>query len=436
MAAGCVGELEQAGAVLSSQGELKKARRAFKQALKICRKLLESEPTHAGRQLDVAVGLERLGTVMSAQGESQEARESFQQALEIRQRLTERGADASGWWRREVTGSLNDLGIRPETERPLEALDLELHTARELLKRVPNNARLQREVSVRLVRLAARHLKLGIHWMAQQFLEESLAIMVRLTEQEPDNAQWLEDLGEQATMLGDVRGARSMLEGASSAYVLGLQARQKLAAREKDDARLQEAVCDTLKRLGLVLRAQQKIEEARRVFEQALEVRQQLVTLTPDNLGRQEDVAASFHLLGRVLSAQGHLEEASQALEQGLKIYQGLADKEPERDKRQSDLSVMHHALGAVLSAKKNWGEARQVCEQGLTLALQLAAREPGEMDWAVHVFISLKLLREHAGRTRGAGGRLVIPLSGCLALRKRWRRVGPTATCGRSTCW
>ncbi|WP_224240306.1 tetratricopeptide repeat protein [Hyalangium gracile] len=385
--------LSKLGAVLSSLGVLVKARRVFQQALKIRQRLLDGEPTHAGRQLDVAVALERSGTVMSAQGNPQEAREAFQRALEIRQGLVAQEMRAVRWWHREVTVTLRDLGIRVETVRPFEALDLELETARRLLEREPSNAWLQHAVSVRLQRLAEWHIPQRLLSLARPCLEESLEIVVRLTEREPDNVRWLDDVGERATMLGNVLCAQAELDGARSAYVLGLQACQKLVALEKDDVQRQEAVCTLLDRLGLVLRVRGEVEEACRVFEQELEIRRQLAKREADNLARQAAVALCLYKLGKTLSARGQLEEASLTLEQGLMAYQALAEKLPDSAESERELSAMHYALGAVLRARRELEGARQAFEQGVALAQRLVVRGPGDADVAAIMFVGVRLL-------------------------------------------
>ena len=115
--------LDELGDLYIDGGDLPKALAAYRKALEISERLVESDPSNLVRQRDLSVSQEKIGDVLSAQGDLGGALAAYRQSLEVRRRLAESDSSNLGW-QRDLSYSFTKMaqvsemqGNRPEALR-------------------------------------------------------------------------------------------------------------------------------------------------------------------------------------------------------------------------------------------------------------------------------------------------------------------------------
>ncbi len=196
------------GGVLESQGNLTGALESFGEYLKISRRLAELDPGNAGWQRELAVAHSRVGGVLESQGNLTGALESFGEYLKIFRRLAELDPGNAGWQRElavahnRVGGVMKSQGILTGA---LESFGEALKISRRLAEIDPGHAGWQRELAVGLSWLAHVLEKQGRPADALPFREESVRQMKRTVEMAPAVARWGHELEQLEARLAACR---------------------------------------------------------------------------------------------------------------------------------------------------------------------------------------------------------------------------------------
>ena len=196
------------GGVLESQGNLTGALESFGEFLKISRRLAELDPGNAGWQGDLAVAHSKVGGVLESQGNLTGALESFGEYLKISRRLAELDPGNAGWQRElavahnRVGGVMKSQGILTGA---LESFGEALKISRRLAEIDPGHAGWQRELAVGLSWLAHVLEKQGRPADALPFREESVRQMKRTVEMAPAVARWGHELEQLEARLAACR---------------------------------------------------------------------------------------------------------------------------------------------------------------------------------------------------------------------------------------
>ena len=82
--------LDEKGNILTLQGNLPEARKAYEEGLGIARDLAARDPSNAEAKRDLSISLEKLGDVNTAEGNLPEARKAYEEGLSIRRELSAR----------------------------------------------------------------------------------------------------------------------------------------------------------------------------------------------------------------------------------------------------------------------------------------------------------------------------------------------------------
>ncbi|WP_437485087.1 tetratricopeptide repeat protein [Sorangium sp. So ce1014] len=198
-----------------------------------------------------------------------------------------------------------------------------------------------------LRRLAQLRVAAGDLTGARTRLEEASSLLMRMhgTEEHPRVAASLRDLARVLFAQGEVPRARELLE-------------QALRVETKAYGDEHPRVAASLRDLARVLLAQSDPRGARELLERALHIQ-----LRVYGTGEHRGVADSLHQLARVLFAQGELAGARQLLEQELQIRMKVdGANAPE------DISASLETLSMVLLSQGNLGGAREAIERALPM--------------------------------------------------------------------
>ncbi|WP_437339154.1 tetratricopeptide repeat protein [Sorangium sp. So ce394] len=191
---------------------------------------------------------------------------------------------------------------------------------------------------------------------ARKALERSLAIQAKVhgTEEHPSVAASLHELGGVLRAQGDLAGARKALERS-----LAIQA-------EVHGTEEHPSVTASLHALGGVLMAQGDLAGARKALERSLAIKAEV-----HGTEEHPEVAASLHALGGVLMAQGDLAGARKALERSLAIQAEVHGTEEH-----PEVAASLHELGSVLMAQGDLAGARKALERSLAIDAKVHGTE------------------------------------------------------------
>jgi tetratricopeptide (TPR) repeat protein len=328
------------GNLLSTQGNLNGALRAYQDGLDRIKKLVEQEPRNTYWQMYSTWLHDRRGNVLVYQGQLAEAWQAYQRSLAIREELV---AQAPIRWQPALAVSYDKVG------------DVLVHQG-----------------------------QLTEAWQAYQ---RSLAIREELVAQEPNNAGRRPDEAMSHDKIGDVLVRQGQVAEAWQAYQRGLAIRKELVALDPSNDGWQEGVAVSYENLGNVLVHQGQVIEALQAYQRGLAIREELVARNPSDAGWKQALAVSHDKIGDVLVRQGQLTEALQAYQRGLAIREELVARNPSDADWQIDLIVSFQEIRANLDVASEPGRQEAKEKLGHALLILRNLQEQGRLvpryqDW------------------------------------------------------
>ncbi len=203
-----------------------------------------------------------------------------------------------------------------------------------LLKAAPDQAALQRDLSVTCDRIGDAQLAKGDFAAALQSFRNGLEIAQVLAERDPGNLDWRRDLSVSHDRVGDALDRKGDWEGALASFRRGLAIAEDLAKRR------------------------------------------------PANLGWQWDLSVSHDRIGDVLAAMGRMDEALASYRRGLAIAETLAARDAAHTSWQRDLAVSYHKIGSLEIGRGNPEEAREMLHKGRAIIARLDRIAAHQAQW------------------------------------------------------
>ena len=183
----------------------------------------------------------------------------------------------------------------------------------------------------------------------------SLQIMTQLTEKNPQNTNWQDELGRAHSRIGQVL---LQIEGDRAAALSEYRADLDIVTRlaEKDPATWNGSA--TLRSATRGRRRTPRSEHraaALAEYRASLDIFPRLAEKDTGNAQGQRDLAVSHERIGTVLYDQGDRAAALTEYRAYLGISQRLAEKDPGNVEWQRDLSIAHTKVGDVLRDQATW---------------------------------------------------------------------------------
>ncbi len=224
-------------------------------------------------------------------------------------------------------------------------------------------------------------------------------IMRRLTQLDPDNTDWQQDLSVSHNSVGRVLQAQGKLAEALQEYQAGKDIKLRLTLLDPDNTDSQRELSVSHNNVGRVLQAQGKLAEALREFQADINIMRRLTRLDPDNTDWQRDLSVSHNCVGSVLRAQGKQAEALQEFQAGKDIMRRLTRLDPDNTGWQRDLSISHRWIATLFEQQGQLAEALTEREAGLAIAERLARLDETNVEWQQDLAASRKALEALKGR-------------------------------------
>jgi tetratricopeptide (TPR) repeat protein len=258
-----------------------------------------------------------------------------------------------------------------------------------LTQRDPNNADWQRDLSVSYNDMGRVKQAQGDLAGAAQAYQRSNAIMLALTQRDPDNADWQRDLSASYSIVGGVKQAQGDLAGAAQAYQQFNDIMLALSQRDPDNADWQRDLSVSYSSVGRVKQAQGDLAGAAQAYQQDLDIMLALTQRDLDNAGWQRELSVSYNCIGSVKQAQGDLAGAAQAYQKGLDIMLALIQRDPDNADLQRDLSVSYNDMGLVKQAQGDLVGAAQAYQQFNAIMLALTQCASDNAGWQRELYTS-----------------------------------------------
>jgi tetratricopeptide (TPR) repeat protein len=214
---------QKVGDVQAAQGDLPVAVASYEASLAIIERLAKSDPANAGWQRDLSLAYNRLGDVHRMQNDLAAALTWYRKSLAVIEPLTV-ASPGNPLWLRDLSITLNKMGdvqlalndvAAPGTFQlaesgaatALESFRKGLAAIEQAAEIDPNNAAVQRDISVSYGRIAAALRKSGQNEQALDALRRAQAIIERMAGLYPDNPVWKRDLAWIAARMAEITSA-------------------------------------------------------------------------------------------------------------------------------------------------------------------------------------------------------------------------------------
>ena len=316
------------------------------------------------------------------------AREILQRASDLQDRLAQ-GDEGNPLLLRsraamldERAQSLADFG---DPRGAAKAAEESLTILRRLAQWEPDNSGFQRDLSVSLDRIAdirRRSDPAG----ALALYDESLGIRRTLAQREPDNSGFQRDLSVSLNNIADIR-LRSDPAGALALYDESLGIARRLAQREPDNSGFQRDLSVSLDRIADIRRRSDPAG-ALALYDESLGIARRLAQREPDNSGFQRDLSVSLERIADI-RRRSDPAGALALYDESLGIFRTLAQREPDNSGFQRDLSVSLERI-ADIRLRSDPAGALALYDESLGIRRTLAQREPDNSGFQRDLSVSL----------------------------------------------
>ena len=319
--------------LLQARGKYAEAEPLLRDALQMRQRLFK------GDYPDVANSLNNLAGLLHARGKYTEANPLFRAALQMRQRLF-KGAHP------DVAQSLNNLALLLGTWGKYAEAESLYRDALKMKQRLFKGD--HPDVALSLSNLAVLLQARGKYAEAETLLRDALQMRQRLFKGDhPDVAQSLNNLASLLRTRGKYTEAESLSRDA-------LKMHQRLFKGNHPSVAL------SLNNLAFLLQARGKYAEAETLYRDALKMRQRLFK------GNHPDVACSLNNLARLLEDQGKYAEAEPLCRDALQMFQQLFKGD------HPDVATSRNNLATLLRAQGKSAEAEPLCRDALKMTQRL----------------------------------------------------------------
>ena len=318
---------------LRARGQYDEALARYREALVIRAALAKLEPDSVTAAIDLAEGHHRVGQVLLERGSPDEALAEFQAALALCEPLVKANRDRS--LRHRLAIAENDIG--------------EAHAAKGLVEQA-----------------------LAAHSSALVVLEE-------LSDEDPANATWRDELANTYDLVGLTREMRGDLDGQLEAYRAALETRERLAAEDPRNPVWQAALARSQFNLGVTLMYEGSPADGLAAHREALAIREALFARDPGDRIIHAQLAVSQAAIGDCLREQGSFAAALESYQTAAKTTDDVLGPSPSL-LESVDRASLDAATGEVLLELGRTDEARKLLAGALEAARAKLALDPANV--------------------------------------------------------
>jgi serine/threonine protein kinase len=236
---------------------------------------------------------------------------------------------------------------------------------------------------------------------AEQVLEKGRRLLEQLVKEHPSRPDGCRELAACYDEIGLLLDNRGRAADAVEAHRNGLKV-LAVPGVDKDPSYLY-AKASNLQNLGVSLVAVGSFREAEENLRQARALRERLVKESPKNREHRYQLSAVYRSLAYLLSHTGRKAEALTAVRQDVEILKALATECPTVPNFRRDLAIGYENLGALLDDAKHKAEVEDSFRRAIALTDGLMQEFPHFPQYQHLLAITLNnygpfLMNEHRG--------------------------------------
>ena len=282
----------------------------------------------------------------------------------------------------ELAGYLARRGQKSDTEKALALLKTSLGLREQLMKALPLELAIMRDLSVALNDLGdllARRGQPGDDNQALAHFNRGLEYSEAVYKTKPDSPDAGRDVAVSLDKLGMFfarRGSEGDKDKALAHFTRSLEISTKFHKAKPTSSDEKRDMAVGHERLGSLL-ADGEPEKALEHFRTSLQLREELLNAAPESFDALRDVSVILEKLGEHLGRFGQASDAEKTLaifERSLEIREELMKQFPLSGQTARDLSVSLNKLGDYLTALGRPGDAEQALKH-FTRDLEISER-------------------------------------------------------------
>ncbi len=337
--------------VLARQGKLDEAARGLEREIEGRRQLIDDFPNIPQLKKDFARGLAIHGSVLNSIGNFAKGQQSLAEATEVAQELVDQFPETVEYQRElafvcQTRGTAYQLAGGQENVELSNAYHQKAYeTGQKIVALAPNNARFEYELGMSARNWSVALLNLGTNdGRARDLLEGAIKIFSRLSTREPENTDYLYQLG--FTRLNYTR-LLSNTAPAEAANVLeeACQTFTNLIELQPEEPRYRLQLTRAYDQLS-TLQFRLGAEDA---WENSLRQANQIIEDVVAKFGREaksvQFLTISKNRLAHCLESRGKVDEANQLFQAALALRQEFVDNDADNEKMARQLASSHANL-------------------------------------------------------------------------------------------
>jgi tetratricopeptide (TPR) repeat protein len=208
-----------------------------------------------------------------------------------------------------------------------------------------------------------------------------------LVKEDPSNMKWAAALAGSYRAVGDIlcNGEANCfgdLSGASAQYNSDLRIIKALSEKDPDNPDWQDELARAYSGIGNVFFNQGALAEALAEYQAALDIAPHLAEKDPGSPKWQQNLLIDHENVGNVLRAQYDLPGAAAEYRVELDIARRLANTDPVNTQRQRSLATSHSKVGEVFRDKGDLPTALAEQRAALDISKRLAEQDRGNAQW------------------------------------------------------
>jgi tetratricopeptide (TPR) repeat protein len=216
---------------------------------------------------------------------------------------------------------------------------------------------------------------------ALEAFEESRNIAETLAGSNPENNQYLFELGQSEFWVGHTALERSELDQTDISFTKYMEISKQLLDAEPENPEYQLELSYAYSNLGTLGVARRELQRALEYFQRSNDLNEKLVAAAPADLGLKDDLALGYSWVGATQLELGHIEESKKAYLLAFNILLELRGISEHR-LYSEHFGELAYLLGNVFLNQGNLTEAVSFFDVALDVFTELVAHDPDNAIW------------------------------------------------------
>ena len=210
----------------------------------------------------------------------------------------------------------------------------------------------------------------------------ALQIATRMSEREPESADWKRNVSVAHTRIAGVQAAQGMGEAAVASHTASNTIKAALAAADPGNTTAKRDLAIGYAALAHVYTDRGQTAEASVCIYKSYEIRKSLAESDPTNTLWKRDLASIMQDLGNVREAAGDFASALGSYQEASAILDELCSIDRANTSWARDLSIAHNNIADVLLLMDSAGESLSAAQNAMAIARRLTSQEPANAQW------------------------------------------------------